>query len=144
MKIIVLEHPRIDSEKHFNDIANAPLWSCIISGYCTSALIMAGHDVHLMDAAGNRWDFEYTQNEILHANPDMLTINAVYFWEHTSCLFKFLSNLKASGFAGHINLFGFFPSLAWEMILTLTTAVDSIALGECENTLTELAQHLKE
>jgi radical SAM superfamily enzyme YgiQ (UPF0313 family) len=97
-----------------------------------------------MDAAGNRWDFEYTQNEILHANPDMLTINAVYFWEHTSCLFKFLSNLKASGFAGHINLFGFFPSLAWEMILTLTTAVDSIALGECENTLTELAQHLKE
>jgi len=144
MKIIVLEHPRIDSEKHFNDIANAPLWSCIISGYCTSALIRAGHDVHLLDAAGNKWDFKRTQNEILHANPDMLCINAVYFWEHTPCLFKFLSDLKISGFLGYINLFGFFPSLAWERILNEAFAVDSIALGECENTLTELAQHLKE
>ena len=143
MKIIILEHPRIYSEKHFNDIANTPLWSCLISGYSASALMRDDNDVHLIDAAGSRWTFERTQNEILLIDPEMLSINAVFFWEHTPHFFNFLSNLRASGFTGHINLFGFFPSLAWKIILSLSTVIDSVAVGECENTLTELAQHLK-
>ena len=143
MNIIVLEHPRMYSEKHFNDIANTPLWSCLISGYCAAALIKDGHDVHLMDAAGNGWDFKRTQDEILNADPEILCINTVFFWEHTPLFFNFLSNLRQKGFNGHINLFGFFPTLAWEIIFSLTKAVDSVALGECENTLAELAKHLE-
>jgi hypothetical protein len=32
MKITVLEHPRLPSDAHFNDIANTPLWSCLMGG----------------------------------------------------------------------------------------------------------------
>jgi hypothetical protein len=72
----------------------------------------------------------------------MLAINAVYFWEHTPRLFDFLSRLRSSGFAGHVNLFGFFPTLAYRTILTEAPEVDSVAIGECENTLVELAGRL--
>jgi hypothetical protein len=30
MKITILEHPRLPSDAHFNDIANTPLWSCLM------------------------------------------------------------------------------------------------------------------
>lgn len=43
----------------------------------------------------------------------------------------------------HLNLFGFFPSLVYEVLLSHLPAVDSIAMGECERTLTELAGAVK-
>jgi hypothetical protein len=50
--------------------------------------------------------------------------------------------LRQLGFAGHINLFGFFPTLAWTVLLNAVPDVDSIAVGECETTLCELAEYL--
>ena len=44
MKIIVLEHPRIGSKKRFNDIANTPLWSCLMGGYAAASLEQDGFD----------------------------------------------------------------------------------------------------
>ncbi len=142
MLVCILEHPRIRSENHFNDIANTPLWSCLMGGYATACFERAGHDVIFHDTTKTGWDFEKTQNEIQRLSPDLLCINAVYFWEHTYKLFEFLSALKSDGFTGHINLFGFFPTLAWEAILNNSDTVDSIAIGECEHTLTELADAL--
>ena len=37
MRILLLEHPREASEAHFNDIANTPLWSCLMTGYTGAA-----------------------------------------------------------------------------------------------------------
>jgi radical SAM superfamily enzyme YgiQ (UPF0313 family) len=54
-----------------------------------------------------------------------------------------LDGLRKNGFEGHINLFGFFPTLAYEPLLEKVTAVDSIAVGECEYTLFDLADKLK-
>ncbi len=142
MNICVLEHPRIRSKERFNDIANTPLWSCLMGGYAASSLRQAGHDVCLLDASVNKWDFEKTGQEILSMAPDMLCVNAVYFWEHTDRFFDFLKDLKSGGFNGHITLFGFFPTLAFQVILENVRAVDSVVLGECENTLTELAGRL--
>jgi anaerobic magnesium-protoporphyrin IX monomethyl ester cyclase len=138
----VLEHPRIPSEKRFNDIANTPLWSCVMGGYAAAALKNGGHDVHFLDATTRGWDFARTEAEILSVSPAMLAINAVYFWEHTPSLFDFISRLRSAGFAGHVNLFGFFPTLAHQTILTQASHVDSIAVGECEKTLSELAGRL--
>ncbi|MBT8342518.1 MAG: B12-binding domain-containing radical SAM protein [Desulfatitalea sp.] len=140
MNICVLEHPRIRSEQRFNDIANTPLWSCLMGGYAASSLKAAGHDVVFMDAAVSGWGFEQTQHEIVSQTPDMLCVNAVYLWEHTGRLFDFLSNLRKEGFRGHITLFGFYPTLAYRAILENVPVVDSIVVGECENALTNLAQ----
>ena len=142
MVITVLEHPRIRSEKRFNDIANTPLWSCLMGGYAAAGMEQVGHEVCFVDAATELWDFDATEREILRLSPAMLSINAVYFWEHTPRLFDFLSRLRFAGFEGHINLFGFFPTLAYQVILKEARTVDSIAVGECEATLAELAERL--
>ncbi len=143
MNILVLEHPRIASEKRFNDIANTPLWSCLMGGYAAAMLESRGFTTLLMDAAGNRWNFERTEREILDSRPGLLCVNAVYFWEHTPRLFDLFTRLRSRGFTGHINLFGFFPTLVFQQILATKTAVDSIAVGEFEHTLVELAAALE-
>ena len=142
MRICVLEHPRIRSIKRFNDIANTPLWSCIMGGYAAAALKSADHDVVFWDTTVSLWDFAKTTREILALAPDLLCINTVYIWEHTRVIFDFFRDLKEAGFSGHINLFGFFPTLAWQAILEKETSVDSIAIGEFEDTLSILAEYL--
>ncbi|MBI9089534.1 MAG: B12-binding domain-containing radical SAM protein [Desulfobacterium sp.] len=142
MKILILEHPRMISEKRFNDIANTPLWSCLMGGYAAAMLESAGFDTCFMDAAGKRWPFERAEKEILDLDPDLLCVNAVYFWEHTPRLFDLFTRLRAKGFSGHINLFGFFPSLVFQEILATAREVDSIAVGEFEHTLVALASTL--
>ena len=142
MEICVLEHPRIRSIKRFNDIANTPLWSCLMGGYAAAALKSADHEVVFWDTTVSLWDFARTTQEILALSPDLLCINTVYFWEHTRVLFDFFIDLRAAGFTGHINLFGFFPTLAWRAILEQETAIDSIAAGEFEDTLPLLAEYL--
>ncbi len=144
MKILVLEHPRMISEKRFNDIANTPLWSCLMGGYAASMLESKGFDTCFMDAAGQRWNFQRAETEILDLDPDLLCVNAVYFWEHTPRLFDLFTRLRARGFSGHINLFGFFPTLVSQEILASAKEVDSIAVGEFEHTLVTLASSLKE
>ena len=143
MKVLVLEHPRMASFDRFNDIANAPLWSCLMGGYASSALEEEGMDVVFMDKARPGATFEETEGEILALAPDLLCVNAVYFWEYTPRLFQSLSHLKTRGFSGHINLFGFFPTLIYRQILKECSWVDSIAVGEFEFTLKELARAIE-
>lgn len=142
MKTIVLEHPRIASEKRFNDIANTPLWSCLMGGYAVSALESQGIDTVLLDHAVPGAGFDRTMDAVLALGPDLLCVNTVYFWEHTRVLFDFFDGLRARGWDGHLNLFGFLPSLIYRNILDACAAVDSIAVGEFEHTLPETAMAL--
>lgn len=142
MHICILEHPRIPSRQRFNDIANTPLWSCLMAGYAAAALTADEHRITFMDAVSDGLDFESTRRRITALAPDMLAIHAVYFWEHTRCLLESIALVKDQCPSMHITLFGFFPSLAYEQILSLCPAVDSVCVGECEHTLTELAASL--
>jgi len=148
MKIIVLEHPRWPSEPHFNDIAHTPLWSCLMGGYAAAALAAAGHEVIYLDATGVdekgvAWDFCRVREKILGIGPRMLCVNTVYFWEQTPRLFEMFAQLRAAGFDAHICLFGFFPTLAWHAVLSHAPTVDTIAVGEPERTLCDLAHALE-
>lgn len=138
----MLEHPRLPSKEHFNDIANTPLWSCLMGGYAVSALAAEGHDVRYLDAVYCRLNFAATLGRIASESPDLLAVNAVYFWEQTPALFEFLALLRKEGFFGHITLFGFFPTLVYEPLLEEVEAVDSVVVGECEHTLVRLAEAL--
>ncbi len=142
MKTVVLEHPRISSKQRFNDIANTPLWSCLMGGYAASALEQPGSEVIFVDNAQPGVTFAVTAEKILALSPELLCVNAVYFWEHTEKLFDFLTKLKQQDFTGHINLIGFFPTLVYGDILHSFKAIDSIAVGEFEHTLIELAAAL--
>jgi anaerobic magnesium-protoporphyrin IX monomethyl ester cyclase len=142
MKILVLEHPRRPSRDHFNDIAHTPLWSCLMGGYAAAALAAAGHKVDYRDATGPEWDFSRLTSTVKSASPDLLCLHAVYFWEQTGALFDWIAGLTSEGFAGHLNLFGFYPSLAHARLAGLP-GVDSVVIGECEATLVALAAALQ-
>ncbi len=136
MRVLVLEHPRLPSREHFNDIANTPLWSCLMAGYAAAAMARAGARVRLLDA--RTWSFARTQEAVLAARPDLLAVHAVYFWEHTGALFEFLARLKERGLSGPICLFGFFPSLVWRPLLESQDWLDLVVVGEPEQTLARL------
>ncbi len=142
MKIVILEHPRLASDHHFNDIASTPLSSCLMGGYAAAALEGAGFPAILLDHAEPGAVFAATLDAVLNEAPDLLAVNAVYFWEHTGHLFEFFEALRGRGFAGHLNLFGFFPTLVHRQLLDSAAAVDSVAVGEFEHTLVELARRL--
>jgi len=136
---MLFEHPRTASEAHFNDIANTPLWSCLMTGYAGAALRRAGIEVEIVDAA--RLTFgQAVQYLADNPSPDLLAVHAVYFWEETGVLFRMLSDLRTSGFDAPICLYGFFPGLVWKEILDLFTAVDFVVVGEPEETLVDLAR----
>ena len=139
MRILLLEHPRQASEVHFNDIANTPLWSCLMTGYAGAALLRAGFEVDIVDAA--RWTFEQTVEYLVdNPSPGLLAVHAVYFWEGTEALFRMFSHLRDSGFSAPICLYGFFPGLVWKEILDYSPAVDYVVVGEPEETLVDLAR----
>ncbi len=142
MRILLLEHPRQISEAHFNDIANTPLWSCLMTGYAGAALVRAGFEVETLDAV--RMDSRETVRRLTqNPLPDFLAVHAVYFWEQTESLFRMLSDLRTLGFDAPICLYGFFPGLVWKEILDYCAPVDFVVVGEPEETLVELARSLE-
>ncbi|MDR3568577.1 MAG: cobamide remodeling phosphodiesterase CbiR [Syntrophobacteraceae bacterium] len=142
MRVLLLEHPREISEAHCNDIANTPLWSCLMTGYAGAALARAGFAVDIFDAA--RKDFGQALARLSQSPfPDFLAVHAVYFWEKTETLFRMLSDLRALGFDAPICLFGFFPGLVWKEILDSYAAVDFVVVGEPEETLVELSRSIE-
>jgi anaerobic magnesium-protoporphyrin IX monomethyl ester cyclase len=141
MRIVLLEHPRSPSEVHFNDIANTPLWSCLMTGYAGSSLQEAGFDVSLIDATC--LSFEHAIRLIIDSPAELLAIHAVYFWEKTTELFEMLSALKTKGYGGSICLFGFFATLSWRDMLERVPEIDYVVVGEPEDTLVELARCLQ-
>lgn len=141
MHIIVLEHPRKGSSNHFNDIANAPICSCMMSGYAGACLLEAGFETTIVDAT--HWTFAEATKRLLDDPPDLLAVHAVYFWEQTHLLFDMLSDLKRCNWEVPICLFGFFPTLAWRDIMEHFPDVDYVIVGEPEETIVALARHLK-
>ncbi|MGC8492178.1 MAG: cobamide remodeling phosphodiesterase CbiR [Syntrophobacteraceae bacterium] len=141
MRILLLEHPRKVSEAHFNDIANTPLWSCLMSGYAGAALVRAGFEAEIVDAV--RLPVEETLRMLTRKPfPDLLAVHAVFFWEGTESLFRMLADLRGRGFDAPICLYGFFPGMVWKEILDYCAAVDFVVAGEPEQTLVELARNL--
>ena len=139
MRILLLEHPREASEAHFNDIANTPLWSCLMTGYAGASLVRAGFETDIVDAA--RWTSAQTVQRLVdHPSPDILAIHAVYCWEGTESLFQMLSDLRSQRFQAPICLYGFFPGLVWKEILDYSGAVDYVIVGEPEETMVDLTR----
>lgn len=137
MKIVLLEHPRVPSPRHFNDIANTPLWSCLMTGYAASSLLEAGYDAEILDLA--QCSFDEAVKRVSAASPDILAVHTVYFWENTAMLFDMLARTRREGYGGVICLYGFCPTLAWKDLLQHVSSVDCVVVGEPEETLVGLA-----
>ncbi|MBN2107004.1 MAG: cobalamin-dependent protein, partial [Deltaproteobacteria bacterium] len=139
MKILLLEHPRIESDEHYNDVANAPLSACLSIGYVAAQLAGQGHSVAVYDAFGQDATFDQCREQLLQRDCDLLAVHGVYFWEHTPQLFSLLQHYKTFRPEIKVVLFGIFPTFAFKEILSQHHCVDAIILGEPEMTFCELA-----
>ncbi len=90
--ILLLEHPRPSSAIHFNDVANTPLSSGLLSGYISSLLEARGVSVSLHEAYPSAGSFQDCATELDRLEFSVLGVNAVYLWEKTEELFSFLKN----------------------------------------------------
>jgi radical SAM superfamily enzyme YgiQ (UPF0313 family) len=139
MKILLLEHPRIESDEHYNDVANAPLSACLSIGYVAAQLAGQGHSVEVYDAYGQDASLDQCREQLLQLDCDLLGVHGVYFWEHTPRLFAMLQKYKTFRPETKVVLFGIFPTFAFKEILSQHPCVDAIIIGEPEMTFCELA-----
>ena len=138
-KTILLEHPRIISSAHYNDVANAPLSACLISGYIAAVLKKNNFNVEIYDSYLSGESFDDCFSRLDEMECSLLGIHAVYFWEHTSELFSRLERFKENRRQTPVILYGFFPTFAYREILEQNPFVDAVVIGEPEETFLEIS-----
>jgi len=140
LKVVLLEHPRLESEAHYNDVANAPLHACLMSGYIAALLQQHGCEVAIHDAYLSGDSFEQTFHKLSVTDAVLLGVHAVYFWEHTSELFSLLGRLKTARPEMYLILYGVFPTFACGELLQRYSFIDGIITGEPEQTFLEITR----
>ena len=139
MSIVLLEHPRPRSPERYETVVNTPLSACLMTGYITSTLKSRHHDVAVVDANLYEWSFDKTVNEVRQKSFKLLGVHLVYLWEYSSDILEALSSIKKNNPDIHINLYGHFPTFAFNDLLAENPFIDSITIGEPEETFLELA-----
>ena len=142
MKAVLLEHPRERSTIHFNDVANTPLSSCLMSGYIASYLCEHGIDTELCDFYTLDLSSSQLIEVIERVECDVLGVNLVYCWEHTPAILKSLETIKHRKKIPII-AYGFFPTFAFKTLLEENSWIDFVVLGEPEHTFCEVVSMLK-
>ncbi len=142
MKVLLLEHPRGRSTTHFNDIANTPLSSCLISGYIASLLQANDIETEILDTYLGRYSFECMVEEVIDKEYDVLGIHLVYSWEHTPTVLNAIDEI-GSRIKVPILVYGFYPTFAYDFILKSHHSIDYVIIGEPEFAFLEFCSIMK-
>ena len=142
MKVLLIEHSRKRSSIHFNDVANTPLSSCLISGYVASYLSEHGIETEISDFY-TRGDSPAQMVELISQTEcDVLGVNLVYCWEKTNDILRALEEIHRRKQVPII-VYGFFPTFSFKTLLKDYSCIDYIIMGEPEFTFLELVSMLK-
>ena len=139
MKILLLEHPRQIPQDRYNDIANTPLSSSLITSYLAGMLMSQGHKVKVVEGYLEKLTYTEISRIINGFAPDILGVHIVFGWENNQSLFAFLKAIKKEGLQ-HITGYGFYPTFAYPEIFQQCPEIDTIMVGEPELTFAELAK----
>ena len=142
MSILLLEHPRLPHPYRFEDVVNAPLSACLFTGYIASVLRENNIKLEIINARLYDWSIEETITHLSRKSFLLLCVHIVYLWERTEDIFDMLSALKTMNLTVHLNLYGYYPTFAYEKILTDFPFIDSVTVGEPEFTSLDLARHI--
>ena len=93
MKVLLLEHPRGRSHSHFNDVANAPLSSSLMSGYLLSSLRDQDIETELIDCYATNRSLSYMVKAVIERECDFLGVHLVYSWENTENVLRALNEI---------------------------------------------------
>jgi hypothetical protein len=148
MPAIILDHPRLWTTESYDVVVDSPLTAALMPGYVAAVLNQHGIAPYLIDAQQMGSDLTEFTNQIAKIigghDPCLLALQLVYSFENTDKIFQTLYALKDLNPKVHLNLFGYYPTFAYNLILPQYPFIDSITLGEPEITLAELAIALKE
>ena len=142
MSILLLEPPRLPHPYRFEDVVNAPLSACLLTGYISSVLHKNEIEAEIINAHLYDWSIEETITHLSRKSFLLLYVHIVYLWERTQDIFDMLSALKTMNLTVHLNLYGYYPTFAYEKILTDFPFIDSVTVGEPEFTSLDLARHI--
>ncbi len=140
--MLLLEHPRPYDADKAEYVVNAPLSACLMTGYITSFLESNGVKVDAIDANVSKWTIEQTIDRLENSTYSLICIRLVYLWTKTSEIFEMISQLRKRGICSHINLYGHYSTFAYKKILEQYHFIDSVTVGEPEQTILELSNHL--
>ncbi|HHW43853.1 MAG TPA: radical SAM protein, partial [Desulfotomaculum sp.] len=142
MRILLLNPPLLTDPFTDDLVVNAPLSACLLTGYAAACLQEAGLEVSVVDADLAGWSVEETRDRLLREDFALLGVHLKFLWERTAEIMAMLQVVKEEKPRIHLNLYGHYPTFAWEPLLRQFPFVDSVVLGEPEFTLTELARRL--
>lgn len=143
-RILLLEHPRTPGEDRQNDIANTTLSSCLNSGYLAAILLEKGFQAALVEGYMENLSYTAIEAQIAAHRPEVLGIHLVYNWEDNHTLYAFIAKMKAKYHIGHVTVYGYYPTFAYEEILNRCPEIDTCMLGENELTIVSLMENLPE
>ena len=108
--------------------------------YMVSALAQKGHTATIVPF-NEEAEISNVVNQVTRSAPDIVGLSMV-FTGRAKEFCRLAGALRTAGFEGHITAGGHFAALNCTQLLTDFPAFDSIALGEGEYLICELAEHL--
>ena len=136
VKVVLLEHPRGRSARHFNTVVHTPLFSSLLSGYIASLLREQGIETELLDRTDRRDDFFSVAEEVAGVACDILGVHLIYSWDNNPRVLEMIAAIGARR-EGPIVAYGFYPTFACEYLLRTCHALDGVMWGEPEMTFLE-------
>ena len=141
-QIVLLEHPRPHNSERAEDVVNAPLSACLMTGYVAALLEENGFGVDIIDANLNGLSIDDTFEMLKGAPYKLIGIRLVYLWEKMEEVFALLEKLRNVGCNAYICLYGHYSTFAYKNILERFSFIDSVVVGEPEYTFLELASSI--
>jgi anaerobic magnesium-protoporphyrin IX monomethyl ester cyclase len=108
-------------------------------GYIAATLRRNNYKVIIIDAPLMEWDSNRTIEEVKNIECKLIGV-AIPFQDAAKEILEFISNLKKIKSNSHLTVGGIYPTFAYEEILKLYPTIDSIVIGEGEETTVDLAK----
>jgi radical SAM superfamily enzyme YgiQ (UPF0313 family) len=135
--------------EHVDALLINPYWSLLSEGvehlgfgYMAAVSRLRGLSIAVMDAPVMGWNNELTIENAKKFSPLVIGVS-IPFQEGASDAFELVKLLR-DNFSCHICLGGIYPTFEYESILNEYNEIDSIVLGEGEETFPELVSAVKE
>jgi len=110
-------------------------------GYLCSYLNANGHKAFMIDAFLLGWDEHRLATETLKLSPDVIGVSMLE--ADVDVALNLINKIRALGFRRHIVLGGYYPTFSYRPLLMHCPEVDSVVVGEGEQTLLELCDALE-
>lgn len=108
-------------------------------GYIAAFLRRSNISVKILDAPLNGWDKKQAIAEISMLDCKLIGVSIPY-QEAAAEILEFITEIKKVKPEAHITVGGIYPTFAFEELLKLYPAIDTIVIGEGEETTVELAE----